>query len=292
MLKHTFCHLAGIGPKTERRLWSRGITSWDVALGGPCGKRPCPDELRESMHHHANGNPRFFADRLAAREHWRLFPDFRHACLYLDIETTGMVWGPNAVTTIATYDGAVVRHYIQGVNLDRFPEDVRGCKVLVTYNGKQFDLPFLERTFGMAFEQAHVDLRYVLAALGYRGGLKGCEKQLGVARPESHGMDGWVAVGLWHEFRAHGNDRALESLLAYNVEDVINLETLLVLACNARLQGTPFEAAYRLPLPAAVPNPFRVDRATVERVMAGGWGPRPFRPLLCGGAGPQGEERA
>lgn len=272
MLRHTFCHIPGIGPKTERRLWSDGVTSWEVALGGApgCGRRPCREHLRESVRQFESDNPSFFTQRLAPREHWRLFRDFRHACLYLDIETTGMNWGPGAITTIATYDGTQVRHYVQGQNLDRFPDDVRGHKVLVTYNGKQFDVPFIERSFDICLNQAHVDLRYVLAALGFKGGLKGCERQLGVGRPESAGMNGWAAVGLWHEFRC-GNDKALESLLAYNVEDVVNLETLLVLAFNARLQGTPFEEAYCMPRPAAVPNPFRVDRATVARVVGQTW---------------------
>src|SRR5262245_18105822 len=31
MLTNTFCHLPGVGEKTERRLWSAGVTSWDLA---------------------------------------------------------------------------------------------------------------------------------------------------------------------------------------------------------------------------------------------------------------------
>ena len=32
MLKSTFLHLPGFGKKTERNLWERGITSWDLYL--------------------------------------------------------------------------------------------------------------------------------------------------------------------------------------------------------------------------------------------------------------------
>jgi hypothetical protein len=28
MLTNTFCHLPGIGEKTERNLWAAGVTSW------------------------------------------------------------------------------------------------------------------------------------------------------------------------------------------------------------------------------------------------------------------------
>ena len=32
MLKSTFLHLPGFGKKTERNLWERGITSWNLYL--------------------------------------------------------------------------------------------------------------------------------------------------------------------------------------------------------------------------------------------------------------------
>ena len=35
MLKHTLCHVPGIGPRTERDLWQKGITSWKTSLAAP-----------------------------------------------------------------------------------------------------------------------------------------------------------------------------------------------------------------------------------------------------------------
>jgi hypothetical protein len=32
MLKHTFIHAEGIGPTTEKKLWSAGIHTWDHFL--------------------------------------------------------------------------------------------------------------------------------------------------------------------------------------------------------------------------------------------------------------------
>ena len=32
MLKNTFCHIPGISPATEQRLWSAGIDCWEAAL--------------------------------------------------------------------------------------------------------------------------------------------------------------------------------------------------------------------------------------------------------------------
>ena len=83
-------------------------------------------------------------------------------------------------------------------------------------------------------------------------------------------VDGYVAVLLWHRHRRADDPRALETLLAYNVQDAVNLETLLVHACNRRLAelaDVPFAAGYRLPETAVPPNPFRVDVDTVARVL-------------------------
>jgi uncharacterized protein YprB with RNaseH-like and TPR domain len=80
----------------------------------------------------------------------------------------------NQTTTIAVYDGTSIFTYVQGQNLDQFKEDIQKYKVLVTYNGKCFDVPFLQSSFGIKVNQVHIDLRYVLKSLGYTGGLKGC----------------------------------------------------------------------------------------------------------------------
>lgn len=276
MLRHTFCHLPGVGPKTEERLWAAGVTDWAAACGptaGPLARRLCPDGLRASVEHHAGGNPAWFAGRLPAAQAWRLFGDFRDRCAYLDIETTGM--GPaDHVTTVALYDGRAVRTYVHGRNLADFPRDVAAYRLLVTYNGKTFDLPFLARALGCRLDQAHVDLRYVLAGLGVRGGLKSCERQLGLARPGLEAVDGFLAVLLWRAYRRDRDPRALETLLAYNVQDTVNLEALMVHAYNAALAATPaeFAAGYRLLAPPAPPNPFRPDPATIACVQrAAGW---------------------
>src|SRR5690349_14293907 len=141
MLRHTFCHLPGIGPKTERDLWQAGITTWEAALGGsadgrPTVRRSCREHLEESQRQYEGGNPVYFARRLPPADQWRYFADFRDSCAYLDIETTGMSSCADQVTTICLYDGDTVRTYVQGRNLDDFPRDLADYRVLVTYNGR------------------------------------------------------------------------------------------------------------------------------------------------------------
>jgi uncharacterized protein YprB with RNaseH-like and TPR domain len=284
MLRNTFCHIPGVGLKTEQRLWGAGITSWEAVLGPDNGHdvraagRLDAALLRESLRHYEGADPAWFGERLPPGQVWRLFHDFRGSCAYLDIETTGLS-NFGHITTIALYDGRTVRHYVHGHNLHQFARDVGEYRLLVTYNGKSFDFPFIERCLGVRLAQAHIDLRYVLKSLGLRGGLKGCERQMGLERPGMEEVDGFVAVLLWQEFGRSRNERALESLLAYNVQDAVNLELLMVLAYNrklAELAGVPFTAGYRLPTPAPPPNPFRVDAATVRRVLRDYPWPRPF----------------
>ncbi len=276
MLRHTFCHIPGIGEKTERRLWEAGVTSWEDALREGAA-RPPAEHLHQSLASYQRRDPAWFGARLTAAQAWRLYHDFRDACAFLDIETTGM-GGWAHITTIALYDGRQIRHYVHGQNLEDFPRDIAAYRLLVTYNGKTFDIPFLERTFGLALQQAHIDLRYVLRSLGLRGGLKSCERQLGIVRPGLEEVDGFVAVLLWHDYQRRRNARALQTLLAYNIQDTVNLQTLMVHAFNrklAHLEPFPFATAYRLAMPVLPPNPFQPDAATVERLLRSFPTPRP-----------------
>jgi uncharacterized protein YprB with RNaseH-like and TPR domain len=272
MLKNTFVHISGIGVKSEQKIWSCGIHSWNDLLMGECSlfapvKRDRLKRLIEESHEQlSNSNPCFFGDLLASNHHWRIFPGFRESIAYLDIETTGLDSCNDQITTIAVYDGESIFTYVQGQNLDEFKEDIQKYKVLATYNGKCFDIPFLQRYFGIKLNQVHIDLRYVLKSLGYSGGLKGCEREAGIDRGNLEGVDGYFAVLLWNEYQKNKNVKALETLLAYNVEDVVNLETLMVLSYNLKLGETPFNESHQLDLPSSPEIPFKADLETIEKV--------------------------
>jgi len=272
VLENTFCHIPRVSLRTEAQLWSAGIHSWSAGLSLDTlpVARVSQDALRlhlgESVANLQRGNTSYFADLLPPGLHWRLFPEFRDRIAYLDIETTGLSRWDNKVTTIALYDGETIRYYIQGQNLSQFRRDIQKYDILVTYNGKCFDVPFLRDHFGMELDQVQIDLRYVLQRLGLTGGLKGVEKKLGISRGELDGINGFMAVLLWADFRERRNERALETLLSYNIQDVLNLETLLVMAYNMKLKETPFAHQRRLPLPVLPRNPFRADRRTVNRL--------------------------
>jgi uncharacterized protein YprB with RNaseH-like and TPR domain len=276
MLTATFCHIPGIGHTTEAELWSAGFHSWHAALS-PKGvkatglvKHSWLSHLRESVDRYDKQDISYFACKLPTSQHWRLFREFRQSCAFVDIETTGLSPRTHHITSIVLYDGETIRHYVNGENLADFPDDVEGYRLLVSYNGKCFDVPFIENYFGVRLRQAHIDLRHVLRGVGVAGGLKECERKLGIRRRESAQIDGFMAVRLWHEYRRTNDRRFLETLLAYNVEDAVNLEALMVTAFNLNVQHTPFDDL-RLPAPVPCRSPFRADPAAIARVVRDRW---------------------
>jgi len=55
-------------------------------------------------------------------------------------------------------------------------------------------------------------------------------------------------------------------LLAYNIQDTINLETLMVTAYNLKFKDTPFYEKLLIKDRPAPANPFRVDLGIVDRI--------------------------
>lgn len=261
MLANTLCHIPRVSLNKEKALWEKGVRSW--ASYREIAKNP--GFLDDCVHHLEQRNPAFFADNLKSDQHWRLFGDFQDSVAYVDIETTGLDKSYDKITTIALYDGDEVRTYVSGKNLDAFKTDIKQYRLLVTFNGKTFDVPFIERFFGIRMPEAHIDLRYVMKRLGYSGGLKEVERRVGIDRGDLRSVDGFFAVTLWHEYTKRKNEAALETLLAYNCADVINLEQLMVHAYNANVKGTPFGTQRQLRKPTPMKIPFRADPKLVNR---------------------------
>ena len=272
MLEHTFCHIPSIGPRSERNLWDAGFHSWDCVFDR--AEFPFSQHKADFLKHHVAysvdkleaGDPAFFAGGLRSNEHWRIFSDFRDSAAFLDIETTGNGNPRDHITAVTLYDGTRFKQYVYGQNLKQFKEDVKAFKVLITYGGKSFDIPFIRNTMGLPMEHAHIDLRYILASLGYRGGLKGCEMQLGLRRNGLEDVNGYFAVLLWREYRKRKNRRALETLLVYNALDVLHLEPLMVMAYNMKVEDTPFAGDRKLAMPEVPEVPIQPDLELIDRL--------------------------
>ena len=214
--------------------------------------------IRQSLEAAGLREPGFFKTLLPSSETWRLYPEFAGQALWLDIETTGLSSDSSEVTLIGALGGGQLALFINGVNLEQFPAYVQQFPLLISFNGSQFDVPFLRADFPEArLDQAHIDLRFVLASLGYRGGLKNVERALGLHRDMAiQGVDGWEAVRLWYCYR-RGDWSALEKLILYNLTDVVNLVELMETAVRLknRHMAFPGKADLQEPCHVQAPNP-------------------------------------
>jgi len=232
LLEHTFIHISGIGPKTEQHLWRHGILTWRHFLSKK--ETPFPRArdafIRKNLEVSIENrdNIQFFLNRLSSGDLWRLFEDFKGRAVYLDIETSGLYQGVDEITLIGLYNGHTVKSFVKGINLAEFESEITSYELIITFNGSQFDLPFIRRQFpSITLPPAHIDLRFFLKRLGLRGGLKAIEKSLGLSRaPDIDGIDGYEAVLLWKAYQ-WGDERALDLLIQYNTADIVHLKPLM-----------------------------------------------------------------
>jgi len=271
MLRNTFVHLPHIGLVTEQQFWANGILTWDDFFEQKTDYAKKFQHLKNlislSERKLQMKDAKFFTDRLRSDQHWRIFPEFLDRTVYLDIETTGLR-ARDHITTISVYDGKKIFYYIYGKNLKQFKYDIKKYKVLITYNGKCFDVPILEREFKINLPQVHLDLRYILRSLGFTGGLKSCEHQLGLSRGDIEGIDGYFAVHLWHDY-LNGNKKALETLLAYNIMDTINLKKLMLIAYERNVKRCLLNKSSIISIPkytSKIKIPFKADSKTIEKI--------------------------
>lgn len=234
MLKRSFIQIPGVGVKTETRIWESGISSWDEFLrsrnraGLPAQKiNNIVEYLNLSIRHLNKNDIYFFANTLPSSETWRLYPEFKDKVAFLDIETTGLSFYYNEITLIGIFDGKKIKTFIEGKNLDNFINEIKKYKLIITYNGALFDLPFIKKRFPDFESPAHIDLRFFLRRLGYQGGLKAIERQFGLRRPkEIEDVNGFGATILWNRY-IRGDMNSLKLLIEYNIVDITNLETLM-----------------------------------------------------------------
>jgi uncharacterized protein YprB with RNaseH-like and TPR domain len=151
---------------------------------------------------------------------------------YIDIETTGLMYGSSEITVVGIYivrgnETDFIQFVGREINADVILEALEGVDVIYSYNGSRFDLPFIKSQYGIDLENLfhHRDLMYDCWGKNLRGGLKGVEVQLGIARnlPDMNGLE---AVKLWWKYVDSFDLDALNKLCEYNKEDVVNLKTL------------------------------------------------------------------
>jgi len=245
MLEHTFIHLPDIGPVRERALWEDGVKTWDDFIkkySASDSHRYYCKMLASSKYALKLSDADHFASVLPSSETWRAFPHFEDVA-YVDIETTGLSATSNDLTVVGLYDGEKVHSYIAGKNLDDFRKHIRKFDMVVTFNGSQFDLPFLRKNMmGLWLPKLHVDLRFTLASLDIAGGLKRIEERFGFEREDDlKGLNGYDAVKLWQKYIRRNDTHALDKLVRYNAADISNLKHLMEWAYAEKRKRTGFD---------------------------------------------------
>ncbi|WP_336036983.1 ribonuclease H-like domain-containing protein [Halobacterium yunchengense] len=242
--ENSFIPAPGVGETTERRLWAHGVTHWDDFDASAPGVGDATAEnvrafIADARRALDADDTRFFAETFPNNALWRLYENLAGDVAFFDIETTGLDKRASDVTTVSVHRGGSTETLVRGDDLTAANlADSLDAAMVVSFNGKRFDQPFLEHEFGVDVDAPHLDLMYLCRRLDLTGGLKQVERDLGVDRGGMD-IDGREAVELWHRYE-DGDEAALDRLVEYNRYDARNLQTLLETVCE-RLHCEVFE---------------------------------------------------
>jgi uncharacterized protein YprB with RNaseH-like and TPR domain/predicted nuclease with RNAse H fold/dephospho-CoA kinase len=233
VLSVTFQHLSGVTAKREADLWRSGVLTWDDY------ERYCLDQKSFHLFDEDNGlsplalsrialthrEVGFFAEALERKQHYRIALAFPDDTLFLDIETTGLSWYYDKITVIGWSLDGEYDFVIAEDNTDKFSSILKKAKVIVTFNGSRFDLPFLKHIFpNLKLPPVHVDLRFLARRTGLTGGQKCIETQLNFHRPDDlQEIHGASAPLLWYKYRL-GDFNSFVQLMRYNHVDIRGMQ--------------------------------------------------------------------
>lgn len=198
---------------------------------------------------------------------WELYFAGRKTCV-LDIETTGLDRCRNHFILGGLYDPqAQVLHQIfaedtseEAAALELFLEMVHQYDIVVTYNGRHFDLPFLaeraRRTgAGGAYDGYDLDLYQVVNGHSPLRRLlpnlrqKTVETYMGLWTDRSDEISGAESVALYHHYAATKDPEARRQILLHNSDDVLQLTRLVKVLDKCDVH----KAMYHMGFPAGEP---------------------------------------
>ncbi|MFT4309120.1 MAG: ribonuclease H-like domain-containing protein [Candidatus Woesearchaeota archaeon] len=234
MIQNTFQIFKGIGSLTEKRLWESGIKDWDAFLrrdsinGISSNKKAYMDyKIRLYKSKIEEEDYEFFTRIMPSRLHYRCYHMIKEDLLYIDLESYGHK--TNRITIIGLSDGENTR-IIRGDNTDS--SIILGlivkAKGIITYNGKSYDLPLLIKQYNISIVgKIVIDLKHLLRTIGYSGGLKKIEKDMGIIRSMSYDVSSGDPIRLWRAYKATGDEHYLGILSEYVEYDVTSLPILM-----------------------------------------------------------------
>jgi len=222
-------HCLGIGNKTENKLKAVGFNTWEDCFNNQTciplkGQKLTNflENLALSKEKLDKNDIRYFVDNLPTKEHWRILAKYFDEATFFDIETTGLRWSESQITVITAFKDYKLHSFVYQDNLDDFLNLVDESKLLVSFNGNSFDIPFVERSFNIPYINCpYIDLRWIAYHRGYRCGLKDIEKTMNIGRPsELADVDGYEAILLFYRWQS-GEEDAKYKLIKYCQADTL-----------------------------------------------------------------------
>jgi uncharacterized protein YprB with RNaseH-like and TPR domain len=168
--------------------------------------------------------------------------------LFLDLETGGLSSSPVFLAGTMHWNGEdfvmrqyFARHYGEEPALLRaVSEQIARFDVLVTFNGRSYDVPFLRARAlvhgeTLAFPAIHLDLLHA-ARRRWRDRLEDCRLQTlerhVCRRRRSGDVPSEEVPGLYHDYVRHGDPYRLVPVFHHNLLDVITMAELLRALCT------------------------------------------------------------
>ena len=163
--------------------------------------------------------------------------------LFLDLETTGLAMTPVFLvgTMECTEDGFAFRQYFardysEEVSIvSAISERLKSAKMLVTFNGRTFDVPFLRNravATGVRFHdpETHLDLLYEARKV-YRRELPNCRlqtlEQMVCGRGREEDIPGAEIPAAYHDYVRTGNANKIQFILQHNLHDLLTMADLM-----------------------------------------------------------------
>jgi len=166
--------------------------------------------------------------------------------IFLDVETTGLSGGTGTYAFLVGVgrlapEGFCVRQYFlrdlaaERELLGQLAAALEGDKLLVTYNGKQFDAPLLDTRYRLARMPCpleplpHLDLLYParrLWKLRFGSARLGELERALLGHKRETDVPGELIPHLYFDFLRRGDERRLEAVFRHNADDLLTLAAL------------------------------------------------------------------
>ncbi|MEM3373861.1 MAG: ribonuclease H-like domain-containing protein [Candidatus Woesearchaeota archaeon] len=241
MIKNTFIFLPKFGYEKEKKLWELGIKTWDDFLAtkkilgiSDFNKKRYDEIIKNAKKALLDNNSSYFLDKLKHRDNWRLYDFFKEDSVFLDIEVSRI---NGFLTMIGLFDGIDTKIMVKdlNLNLDALKKELSKYKLIITFNGSVFDIPFLNKKYPNLLPSIpNIDVKHLCNLIGLKGTLKEIEKKLEIKRQNEivNKLYGGDPFRLWKIFKATGDKYYLDLLVEYNEEDIINLKKICEYCIN------------------------------------------------------------